>query len=152
MTTISLEGMDKSAVLAALYNASRPQGMGFMQYDPTPMTTKEAEGLLKEYTRFDYLKGRVMKINLEGDELDIRNYDRDNGAGAAEKAIKAMLEGDIDAITEMHQEGKKSAAETVRAGMQEDTSVELRNGMAVASLGLSDVADRLGPKVEEALK
>lgn len=123
-----------------------------MQYDPTPMTTKEAEGLLKEYTRFDYLKGRVMKINLEGDELDIRNYDRDNGAGAAEKAIKAMLEGDIDAITEMHQEGKKSAAETVRAGMQEDTSVELRNGMAVASLGLSDVADRLGPKVEEALK
>ena len=41
---ISIEGLDKSKVLAALYNASRPQGMGFMQYDPNPMTEEEAEG------------------------------------------------------------------------------------------------------------
>lgn len=43
---ISLAGLDKAAVLAALYNASRPQGMGFMHYDPTPMTVKEASKIL----------------------------------------------------------------------------------------------------------
>jgi hypothetical protein len=36
-TSIDLKGLNKAAVLAALYNASKPQGMGFLQYDPTPM-------------------------------------------------------------------------------------------------------------------
>ena len=33
MSVIDLIGLDKAAVLAALYNASRPLGMGFVQYD-----------------------------------------------------------------------------------------------------------------------
>lgn len=36
---------------------------------------------------FDYLQGRVMKVDLAGDELDPRLYDRDNGEGAARRAI-----------------------------------------------------------------
>jgi hypothetical protein len=40
---------------------------------------------------FDYLQGRVMKVSLEGDELDARLYDRDNGEGAAAEAISALL-------------------------------------------------------------
>ena len=53
------------------------------------MTEAEAQELLDSgQTYFDYLKGRVMKIDLSGDsELDPRLYDRDNGAGAAERAI-----------------------------------------------------------------
>ena len=42
---ISLVGLDKAKILAALYNASRPLGMGFMQYDPAPMATEEARDL-----------------------------------------------------------------------------------------------------------
>ncbi len=44
---ISINGLDKAAVLAALYNASRPQGMGFMHYDPKPMEVEEARTLLR---------------------------------------------------------------------------------------------------------
>ncbi len=88
--SLSLSGLNKADVLAALYNASKPQGMGFLHFDPKPMTRQEAEGLLKQGTDFDYLKGRVMKINLKGDELDTWGYDRDNGAGAAQKAIAPL--------------------------------------------------------------
>ena len=80
---IDISRKDKAQVLAALYNASRPIGLGFLQYDPTPMTVEEARELLKQTTYFDYLKGRVMKVDLSGDELETRLYDRDNGDGAA---------------------------------------------------------------------
>ncbi|GAG30986.1 unnamed protein product, partial [marine sediment metagenome] len=39
------------------------------------------------HTYFDYLKGRVMKINLSSDELRTALYDRDNGEGAAAQAL-----------------------------------------------------------------
>ncbi|WP_447988396.1 hypothetical protein [Achromobacter spanius] len=84
---MDIKGFRKPAVLAALYNASRPLGMGFLQYDDAPMSEEEAEHLLKHQQYFDYLKGRVMKIDLRGDSLDTWGYDRDNGAGAAERAI-----------------------------------------------------------------
>lgn len=77
----------KPAVLAALYNAAQPQGMGFLQYQPGDMTESEAEHILKTQTYFDYLRGRVMKVDLSTDELDTRLYNRDNGPGAAERAI-----------------------------------------------------------------
>jgi len=85
--SISLVGLDKADVLAALYNASRPLGMGFIQYDSAPMTRDEAAKFLAQDTYFDYLKGRVMKVDLSGDELDPWGYDRDNGPGAALRAI-----------------------------------------------------------------
>ena len=90
MNEISLIGLDKAEVLAALYNASKPQGRGFLHYDPKPMTSKEAGVLLKQTTDFDYLQGRVMKVDLSGDTFDPRLYDRDNGQGVAEKAIAVI--------------------------------------------------------------
>lgn len=87
---ISIKGLDKAAVLAALYNASHPQGMGFLHYTTTPMQREEAAELLKESTYFDYLKGRVLKVSLGGEELDEFLYDRDNGTGAAERAIACL--------------------------------------------------------------
>jgi hypothetical protein len=88
--TVSLVGLNKGAVLAALYNASKPQGLGYLHFTPVPMTTEEGELLLKDTPYFDYLKGRVMKINLRGDELFTALYDRDNGEGAAARAIDAL--------------------------------------------------------------
>jgi hypothetical protein len=87
---IDISGLDKGAVLAALYNASRPQGMGFLHYTPEDMTPEEGADFVRNYNYFDYLKGRVMKINLKTDELDPCLYDRDNGRGAAEAVIAKL--------------------------------------------------------------
>ena len=107
METIDLRGLDKAAVLAALYNASKPQGLGFLHYDPALMTVEEAQAILDEKQArlkeinstggnwdeiyFDYLKGRVMKVDLLGDDLRFQLYDRDNGEGAAQRAIGGIM-------------------------------------------------------------
>lgn len=88
---VNISGISKGKVLAALYNASHSLGMGFLHYDPTPMTEDEADELLKCCTYFDYLKGRVMKVDLSNDsEFDERLYDRDNGIGAAQRVIDKL--------------------------------------------------------------
>ena len=94
---ISLEGLNKAEVLAALYNASKPQGMGFIHYRSEDMTVEEAQGELNSRSDlpeiyFDYLYGRVMKANLTKDTFDPFLYDRDNGEGAAAIAIGTLRE------------------------------------------------------------
>jgi len=85
---INLKDKNKSKVLANLYNASRPLGIGVLQYDTSHMSVEEAQAILNTgQTYFDYLKGRVMKVDLGGNELDPSLYDRDNGSGAAAAAI-----------------------------------------------------------------
>jgi hypothetical protein len=88
---INIKGLDKGAVLAALYNNANVQGMGIFQATPGNMTAEEGAKLLERETYFDYLYGRVMKIRVEGDEIDPRLYDRDNGNGAALRAIETIL-------------------------------------------------------------
>jgi len=46
---------------------------------------------LKNNEYFDYLYGKIMKVNLSGDEFSPTLYDRDNGEGSAFKAIKHLL-------------------------------------------------------------
>lgn len=94
--TVSIQGLDKVEVLRALYARSRPLGMGAIHFQPGPMSRADAEELLKEGSRFDYVRGRVMKIDLKGDEFDPWLYDRDNGPGAA-AAVVAALRQESDA-------------------------------------------------------
>ena len=88
---IQIGNLHKGEVLAALYNASRPQGLGFLHYDPTPMTKDEADTIMCSTQNFDYLKGRVMEVNLSGNSFDPSLYDCDNGEGAAEKAVSTLF-------------------------------------------------------------
>jgi hypothetical protein len=89
---MNIKGLDKAEVLAALFNESRQQGMGFLDSrGHGNMTVEAAREILKTQQYFDYLHGRVMKIGLEGDDLEVRLYDRDNGHGAAEHAIAHLL-------------------------------------------------------------
>lgn len=86
---INIKGKNKAEILAKLYNNAIPQGMGFTHYVPAPMTVEEAQKILESgQTYFDYLMGRVMKVNLGNDELDTRLYNRDNGFQAAERALE----------------------------------------------------------------
>lgn len=106
---IDVSNIKPASLLAALYNASQPIGMGIIHYNPEPMTDEEAQALLdthaaqgaefaKKYgnrgsraTYFDYLKGRVMKVEINGETLDPRLYDRDNGRDAAEMVVLDIL-------------------------------------------------------------
>lgn len=87
---VDITGLDKGAVLAALYNKSQTPW-------PTSqhMTAKQANELLKSKTYFDYLEGRVMKVELlpDANAFDERLYDRDNGQGAAQSVIDALRSG-----------------------------------------------------------
>jgi hypothetical protein len=86
-------GLNKAEVLAKLYNASKPLEMGFLQFTPGDMSVELAQSLLDNgQTYFDYLQGRVMKIDLQYDHLDPRLYDRDNGEGAAKRALGLLWE------------------------------------------------------------
>jgi hypothetical protein len=84
-------GMDRALILAALYNRAQVQGMGFLQAKPGSMTVREAREILSTgQTYFDYLYGRVMKINLNTNDTDTRMYNRNNGTGAAEKVMSDL--------------------------------------------------------------
>lgn len=94
MDSIKISHLNKAQVLAALYNASKPLGLG--QFDPTPMSPQKAQAIIDELTAqarplcFEYIRGRVMHVDLSGEEFDPRLYDRDNGQGAALKAVQAL--------------------------------------------------------------
>jgi hypothetical protein len=91
---IDISKCNKAEVLAALYNAARPVGLGLIHYTPEDMTIETAELELKaraDDPYFDYLNGRVMKVDLSKAVLNTRLYDRDNGRGAAHKAIVHLL-------------------------------------------------------------
>ena len=87
---IDISKLSKVQVLVALYNASQPLGTGLLHYDPAPMSEEEAADLLEQSTYFDYVKGRLMKVDLSKNEFDPRLYDRDNGQGEAERVINAL--------------------------------------------------------------
>ena len=91
---IDISKLNKARVLAALYNASHPQGLGFLHYEASVMTVEEASEWLGNQTYFDHLKGRIMKIDLSGTEFDPYLYDRDNGQGAALNAIRDLDNGE----------------------------------------------------------
>ena len=87
---INIKGLNKAEVLKELYNNSKVQGLGFLQATGRNMTTEEAEEELKHGTTFDYLHGKVLKVDLSKDEFEEWLYDRDNGQGAAAKVINQL--------------------------------------------------------------
>ena len=146
---MDIKGLNKARVLAALYNASTPLGLGFMHYDPSPMTEEQAREILNEGNfYFDYLRGRVMKINLEHDEVNTSGYNRDNGENAAETVIESLKNensSNSDAIKKMHQKGVTSAAESVRERLNSKTTI---NGNVI-HLGLEEFKGYLEPIIEK---
>ena len=92
---VNIKGLNKAKVLKALYDHSHEQGMGFLQAVPNGYVTVEhCEELLEESAYFDYLYGRVLKVDLSGDEFDERLYDRDCGPGAARRAVESIDKAD----------------------------------------------------------
>lgn len=88
---IDRTGMSDAEVLCRLFNRSSPRGMGLLAPGcETDIVIEEAAQILAdagERRYFDYLRGRVMKIDVSRNPLDPRFYDRDNGPGAAYDAL-----------------------------------------------------------------
>lgn len=93
MSEISIKGLDKADVLAALFNHSKQQGLGLL--DLSGKSNLTADDARKELAQnpdgyFDYLRGRVLKVKIAGESFDPRLYDRDNGHGTAQQAIDSI--------------------------------------------------------------
>lgn len=108
MSEISIAGLDKAELLTALYNGSQQFGAGFIHASGRlDMTVERArkiidgsdsDGLLPWEAkdalrlRFDYVHGRVLKVDLTGDTLRTDLYNRDLGEGAAERIVAQLCE------------------------------------------------------------
>jgi len=145
---------DQPKVLAALYNASAPIGIGFLQYDKNPMTEEQAQELLSQYTRYDYLFGRLMKVSFENEDVYLGLYNRDNGDSWAEMAIAAMLESgdancaEIQSMHKIRMEGGKQYTRNLIANSKSET--KMVDGVTVITMGMSAVADVLNQAVDSA--
>jgi hypothetical protein len=89
---INIKYLDKAKLLLGLFNNSKPQGLGFFASGSNKaMTYPEAQKIVaKRNLDFDYLQGRVMKVDISGDELDPRGYDSDNGLGSALSVVTTL--------------------------------------------------------------
>lgn len=80
-------GLKPEEVLCALYSQAQSPGCGALNRRSGGLTLEEARSVLSGGSYIDYLKGRVMKVDLGRVDLDEYLYDRDNGPGAAQRAL-----------------------------------------------------------------
>ena len=168
---IDISGIPKAAVLAALWNASAPAGMGFLRAagHADTMTVEDAEQLIasgetpdypdfqipgRRGTRelyFDYLHGRPLKSDISGDEFDPWGFDRDNGGdGSAQKVIDRLREtGEVTSEEQqaLTRDRTIANAHDAMAAANTTSSVDESGGIPVFSLG----ADELGEPLEKAV-
>ena len=107
MNEIDVSDIKPEDLLAALYNAVSPSGLGFLQAKLGDMTPEDALALLNGDTQetdypvnrnrckdkpayFDYLHGRCLKVEINGETLRTALYDRDYGQGAAQKVVDSI--------------------------------------------------------------
>jgi len=92
--TFDIDGFDKVAVFRALYERAQPQGCSHLSYEPGPLRAEEARRLFDASNGiFSFVKGRLLKVDLSGADLDTAAYDRNNGPGAALAALRTKFPG-----------------------------------------------------------
>ena len=139
---VNIKGLDKARVLKALYEHSHVQGLGAFQAVHMGVPTLEYfAGLLEQGTYFDYLGGRVLKVELSGDEFDERLYDRDCGEGAAQRAVDSVR---------AEQEGGEGAAENTGSEKKELTMEEKAELSRTTIIKILEMLKELPPDVSAA--
>lgn len=89
---IHIAGVAKADVLVALYESSRLKGINRLNtMGHTSLSREEAEFMLESgQTRFEKIYGRPIRVDLDSDWLDEREYDKQNGFGSAWRAIEQL--------------------------------------------------------------
>ena len=138
MSSVDITGLPREAVLAALYNAATPRGMGFSHYDARPMDAAQALRVINERGNdllhmvhklnpgifpapkprltlaFDYVYGRPLKVHLVSERIDARFYDEIHGEGRAQLVVDILRSsGDPadDRIMALHHASLRREAE-----------------------------------------
>lgn len=158
-TMVNIEGLSKADVLAALFNASAPAGMGFLQATngPQVMDSTYAQELLdlgsdasgdypngtaamrRNAVYFDYLYGRPLKLDLSSDiEFDPWGFDRDNGGdGSAQRVIDELREsGEVNpsSVQDSHNANMEDKV-PYTAAMAAGSDFDISSALALALLG-----------------
>lgn len=92
---IDISDKDRNEVLAALYNASTPVGMGFAQYNPMPWTKEIASMYFERFGQpdkdgviaFKWVMGRPLNCKFIENLVYVAGYNNDNEWGLAQRAI-----------------------------------------------------------------
>ncbi len=101
---LDISNKDRCDVLAALYNASTPAGMGFMEYNPLPWTREFAKMYFEKYAREDeehcirikWILGRPINCTFVGNLVYVAGYNNDNEWGLAQRAIATCPNVEIE--------------------------------------------------------
>ena len=160
---VDIKGLDKAAVMAALFNASAPQGYGFLQADlgPQVLSAQDAQNMVdsapaptiigRDDVRafvLDYDLGRPLKVRLAGDEFDPSRYDEVNGGpGSAQKVIDRLrATGQVDTAESAEAHKTLTKAKAFEA-MKMYNTVAAIDGLVV-TLGADDADAILQQAVE----
>lgn len=102
---INIKGLSKSQVLHALWHASKARRISFIGLLGESFTLEDAQKEVDDQPclYFDYVAGHIIKCDLSKDEFDERLFDKDNGDGAAAKAIENLRR----CLASMEKEGDK---------------------------------------------
>ena len=171
MTNVDITGLSKAEVLAALFNASAPMGMGFLQAmnGPQVMDIEHAEGLVNAGNTatpdyggyalpghpklyFDYLYGQPLKLNLTEDSFDPWGFDRDNGGDGTAQRIIDRLRETKDVNPSESQEAHDTAIHlNAHPAMTFANTPSTVDGN-VFTLGGGEIGDILEKAIDEALR
>ena len=85
---VKYNGLTKAEVLCALYNRARCVDVKILMSDDPKMTAIQASQFLMTTEYFDYINGRILKVDLSGKYgFDETAYDLYNGKGSAQLAL-----------------------------------------------------------------
>lgn len=90
---IYVADIDRTELVRALWKNAKPAA--FFESSELAPTLNEKE-LDKEVARgkkIDYLSGRAIKINFQGDSVDPSEYDKYNGQGSFQKVVDVLKSG-----------------------------------------------------------
>lgn len=97
---IDISNKDIDEVIAALYNASCPVGVGFMEYDPDTWDASFAHFYLEKFKDeimdeegniyIKYILGRPLNIIIQNGLINVQGYDNDNEQGLAKRVIRTI--------------------------------------------------------------
>lgn len=156
---IDISGLDRAAVLAALFNASAPSGLGFLQAanGPQIMTVEDARSIIEKQNGdmyFDYVLGRPLKADLRRDEFYPGSFDRDNGGeGTAKRVIDHLrATGEVNSSAtkehrkDLFQKRVETSKEMLPAGFVEKIAGAISLIAEVEEDGIPDVPEGMTPR------
>lgn len=94
--SIEVTGVDLVELVKAVYDNSRPQGLGLMHYQPGGLTDEQAKSLIgydgKIPVSLDYVSGRACKFVVfrDGEQLFIRDQWFDHSQDQLRKMLTSL--------------------------------------------------------------